>query len=399
MLRVCTAELRKSILLFFATRSQPVMLVLVPLIVVFFASFAIQGLITSSSRYRLPVIDLDHTDASSSIIRALEGDGQLDLEVQTRPTFTADEAASALGGGKRIAVLVIPQGTGEAIASGRNTSFPMYVDPSQDTRYGLMFLAVERALYRYAAPAAALEIISSAADVPAATIQRAVGQELQTILSKPIVDVNTEAATRGKSLPNAYDQTVPGIALMWAIGVFSFAVFMIDDERRLFRTWPRALTTPASRFGLLLGRFLASYFYVAVVITFLFTVGAVAFGMDMGDPAALTLVLAIYAAVPAALGTLLAIAGIDRQLAFALGSIGMFVIGALSGALVPLYVLPGWIEQLALGSPLYWAKQAAQDVMIRGGDVNDVVVPVLALSAIAVSCIAAGSLQIRTARK
>lgn len=396
MLRVCAAELRKGLLLFVADRSQPLMLLVLPLIVVFFASFAIQGLVTSGARYRLPVIDLDQTEQSSAIIKALKNDAQLELEVRTPANFTSQDAAAALGGGKRIAVLVIPRGAGDGLNSGQPTAFPMYVDPSQDTRYGLTFLAVERALYRYVAPAAALKIIATAAGVPEAAVQADVGNEVQTILANPIVGVTTVATTRGQSLPNAYDQTVPGIALMWAMSVFAFAVLFLDDERRLFRTWPRVLNTPASRFGLLVGRFLSSYAYVAVVLAFLFTVGRFVFGMDVGNAAVLTLVLAAYAAVPAALATLMAVSAVDRQIALILGNVGMFVVGAVSGALVPLYVLPTWIERFAIISPLYWAKYAAQDVMIRGAGFADVVVPIVALASISVFCLAAGALKIRS---
>lgn len=397
MLRVCVAELRKTFLLFIDDRAQVVMLFLIPLIIVFFASFAIQGLITSSSRYRLPVVDLDQTPASRAIIDGLENDAQLQLEVRTGSAFEAQGAADTLGGGKRIAVLVIPLGTGAALESGEQAKLPMYVDPTQSARYGLMFLAVERALYRSAAPAAAVKIISDAAGVPEAAVTDLVGREVDAILDEPVVDVNAEAASRGQGLPNAYDQTVPGIALMWAMSVFAFAVWLIDDERRLFRTWPRTLGTQGSRMGLLFGRFLTSYAYVAVVVGFLFTVGALVFDMNVGDPAALAGVLAVYATVPAALGTLMAVSGLDRQLAYLLGNVGMFVVGAVSGALVPLYVLPAWLERVAIVSPLYWAKDAAQDVMIRGATLTDVAVPMLALAAIASVCLAAAAMRLRVA--
>jgi len=395
MLRVCVAELRKALLLVIEDRSAPLFLFVIPLIIVFFASFAVQGLITSTARYKLPVIDLDQSSGSESIVRALAQDGGLDVEVQRAVTFGQEDAAEVLGGGERIAALVIPEGAGAAIESGGEVVLPMYVDPTQDTRYGLMFLAVERALYRSVAPQVAVKIVADAAEMPEGAVAETVRSDVQALLEEPIVAVNTQAASRSAGVPNAYDQTVPGIALMWALSVFTFSVWMIQDERQIFRTWPRTLTTPASRLGLLLGRFLASYFYVATVVAFLFIIGALVFDMEFGQPTVLVVVVAVYAAVPAAIGTFMAVSGLDRQLAFLLGNVGMFVVGAVSGALVPLYVLPPWIERLAVISPLYWAKDAAQDVMIRGAGFADVVVPMLALAFITGLCLLAASVRLR----
>jgi ABC-2 type transport system permease protein len=66
-----------------------------------------------------------------------------------------------------------------------------------------------------------------------------------------------------------------------------------------------------------------------------------------------------------------------------LAFVGMFVIGAFSGAFVPLYLLPAWLGKAAVVSPLYWAISAVQDVMIRGAAFGDVVQQATALLALA----------------
>lgn len=399
MIATTLAEVRKGLLVYVSEPLQPVFMILIPVLIVYLASYAIQGLVTSSERYTLPVMDLDQTRQSSEVINTLENEGQLKLSVQRDSSqFDAAAAAKRLGGGRRIAVLVIPKGAGDAITAGRDVEFPLYVDPTQDTRYGLVLLAVERALFQYGAPQAAVTIVADAAGVPRSLVEREVSEAVRTFLSDPPVQISERATTRGRSLPNAYDQTVPGIALMWTMGSLAYATWTADDERRIHHTWKRALATPASRFGMVIGKFVVVYMLNALVLGSLFAIGGTLFGVDVGSMPTLALVLGTFAMVPSGVAVLLAVSGVDRQLAFVVSNVGMFVIGALSGALVPLYVLPRWLEELAIISPLYWAKEAAQDVMIRGADLSDVMMPVAALGLIAIAVIAASGLRFRTAR-
>jgi len=399
MIAVAIAEFRKDILVFLSDRSHPIFLILIPLLIVFFASYAIQGLVTSSARYNLPVIDLDQTAQSDVLITALRNEGQLDLTVETGDgAFDATRAAAILGGGRRIAVLVIPKGAGQAIIAGTQVEFPLYVDPTQETRYGLTLLAIERALYRYSAPRAAVSIVARAVGVPEASIEQDVTGAIRDLLANPAVSVEERATTRGGSLPNAYDQTVPGIALMWTIGAFAYAVNTATEERVVHHTWTRVLGTPASRLGVVMGRWAALYCIVIASVASLFLVGAVAFGLDTGSAPVLTATLLAFCSVPAAAGVFLAVSGVDRQIASIASGIGMFAIGAVSGAFVPLYVLPVWMERLAIVSPLYWGKEAVQDVIIRHATLGDVLVPVAALLSLASAVMFASVYRFRTLR-
>ncbi len=392
-MRMLIAEARKEFLVIRTNKAFLIDLIVMPLVVIIFLGYAEQGLIVSNSRYQLPIADLDHSVGSARLIAALRDDGHFDLSVQQPGRFTAADAAREIGGGKHIAVLVIPHGAGRLIAAGQRLDVPVYFDPAQQTRAGLMLLAVQRTLDRFSAPAAAVQIVADAAGMPPATVSSAVRLAVTDQLASPQFTVATHPATRGRSLPNGFDEAVPGIALMWSLMFFSRGALAADDERRTFHTSERAAASPASRVARVLGRLAASYVTVGIQVATLFVLGALVFRMDMGNVTAMVLTLAAFVAVPAAASVAFGAFGVDAQLLELVVSAGAFVLGALSGAFVPLYLLPHWLVRLAIFSPLYWAISAVQDVMLRGAGVGDVVKPVLALLALAAVLAVAGTLK------
>jgi ABC-2 type transport system permease protein len=114
-------------------------------------------------------------------------------------------------------------------------------------------------------------------------------------------------------------------------------------------------------------------------------IGKLVFGMHLGDPKALAIILAAFALVPASLGVLVTVMGANYQLVTIVSNVGVFVIGAVSGAFVPLYLLPTWVERIAVISPVYWGLSAAQDVMIRGSTLQDALFPLAALLTFAIA--------------
>ena len=158
------------------------------------------------------------------------------------------------------------------------------------------------------------------------------------------------------------------------------------------------MITPAAHAARVAGKFTSSYVIVAFQILAVFTLGPLVFGMDLGNWRALAVVLAAFAAFPTAVGVFLAILNVNRSLVQIIALLGTYVIGALSGAFVPVYLLPSWLQPVAVISPLYWAISAAQDVMIRGAGVSEVITPVLALLALSAVFVAASVVKFQRAQ-
>ena len=68
----------------------------------------------------------------------------------------------------------------------------------------------------------------------------------------------------------------------------------------------------------------------------------------------------------------------------AVTNLGTMVLGGLGGALVPVMELPKWVQPISPASPVNWAMEGYRDVILDGAGVGDVVLPLAAMSGLAV---------------
>jgi ABC-2 type transport system permease protein len=71
--------------------------------------------------------------------------------------------------------------------------------------------------------------------------------------------------------------------------------------------------------------------------------------------------------------------------------LGALVMAGLGGALTPFDTLPGWAQSIAPAVPTYWAVQAYEEVILRGGGVRDVALELAVLACFAVGFLMVGS--------
>ena len=112
----------------------------------------------------------------------------------------------------------------------------------------------------------------------------------------------------------------------------------------------------------------------------LFVLGVVLFDLVVtGSLTALSMIIFSFSLSMLAFG--MAITSLSRtslQLNTFVNLFGMFFAGV-GGALVPLAVLPEWVQSVAPFVPTYWAMQGFLEVILEGGDWAAVVGPTTAL--------------------
>lgn len=157
----------------------------------------------------------------------------------------------------------------------------------------------------------------------------------------------------------------------------------------------RALTTPAGT-GLISVGLAASWFLVALAQSALIVVvGAMAFGVDWGDPLAAAVLVVTFAATGAGAGLLLgALFGSEERLGAASAPIGL-VLGALGGCMVPAEFFPDSIRTVAAAVPHFWALEGWHTVLFDGGSLADIARPLAILATFAVVFVAAGATVLR----
>ena len=177
-------------------------------------------------------------------------------------------------------------------------------------------------------------------------------------------------------------QVVTGPLIMFSIFAMAVVGHSVFLERQ-WRTWDRLRTSAASTTELLIGKTIPVFIILVVQQVVLLTYGCLITGLSFPRSFLLVLaVLCLWALVLIAIGT--ALATLIRSMAELgmLTDIGSMVVAALGGALVPVSMMPGWLQVLAHVSPGYWGI-----TMLRAafrGDAGAVVPPALILLAVGV---------------
>ena len=180
-----------------------------------------------------------------------------------------------------------------------------------------------------------------------------------------------ERAFGGAVLPNPIQQTVPAWALF---GMFFIVIplsgSMIRDRR--LGIFKRLLSFPVTRAHLLLGKVSAFLLINILQFCIMFAVGV--FVLPRLTHLQLTLDFNLWSVFAVTVASALAATGYGLMVsclantpeqASAFGALSVVILAIIGGVMIPRFVMPGFMQDLAQFSPLYWGLDAYQDVIVR----------------------------------
>ncbi len=175
-----------------------------------------------------------------------------------------------------------------------------------------------------------------------------------------------------EKFPSSVEQNVPGYAIFgvfFIVGVLAGSI-LNEKESGTFR---RLQAAPLSNTALLLGKLLPYYLVNLIQVALMFAIGKLVFGMNLGNsPAALVVITLATAAAATGLGLLVAALGKTRSQVSGISTLLALTLAAIGGMMVPVFVMPEFMQTVAKISPHYWALNGYQDVIVRGLGVGDV---------------------------
>jgi ABC-type Na+ efflux pump permease subunit len=175
------------------------------------------------------------------------------------------------------------------------------------------------------------------------------------------------SAGQRKRIPRGYEQSIPGIMVMFVLVVMttSGAVLLVIERRQgLLR---RLAYTPIPRLAVVIGKWGGKTSIGIVQILFAMLAGTLLFSMNWGpDLAFVVLVMFVYAGFTGALGLLLGSVARSEGQAVAIGVISANVLGALGGCWWPIEIAPDWMQKLQLFLPTGWAMDAIHKLVSFG---------------------------------
>ncbi|NOZ49073.1 MAG: ABC-2 transporter permease [Chloroflexi bacterium] len=192
------------------------------------------------------------------------------------------------------------------------------------------------------------------------------------------------AAFKVDRFPNSVEQSVPGYTIF---GIFFIVAVLATSflEEKQAGTFRRLLAAPLPQSALLLGKLLPYYLINIIQVVLMFGVGVLVFHMNLGHaPLALAAVTLSTGLAATGLGLLVAAIGKTPSQVSGVSTLLVLTLAALGGILVPAFVMPDFMQKLALITPHAWALDGYQDIIVRGLGLQAVLPNVAVLTGFAV---------------
>jgi ABC-2 type transport system permease protein len=371
---------QKDLLQILRDRKTFMFLLIMPIAFTLFFAIAFGGTGRSASDTRLPVgfLDQDQSALSGELGKVLAGSTVIRLDQNTERT--AADLDKQVADEKMAAALIVPAGYGQSILDGTPLKLAVIADPSKpatSTIQNEILIAGQR----LTSAARIAQITAQTAADPSA-FDSALAAALTAWQNPPIrVDRTASTAVKTQSVSAiSAAHSSPGMMLQFAIAGLITAATIIVTERKS-RSLQRLLTTATSRVHILVGHYLAMFALIFGQFVVLMLFGKIFLGVDyLRIPAATFLVAAAAAACISALGLLIGVFAKSEEQTIVLVMIPMFVLSGLGGAWMPLEYTGAAFQTIGHASPIAWAMDGFQNIVVRGLGFGSVLLPAAVLA-------------------
>jgi ABC-2 type transport system permease protein len=389
MLAAIAALVRKDLLLLVRDRGAVFLTFAWPLVLAIFFGALGPGFGASSSGEATAMVvlavDEDRSEASEAVLAELDGDARIVLEPEQ-----LDQARERVRLGERPAYVLIQPGFGAAphplfdpVAPARTVE--LGVDPRRRSEAEVLEVALELAAWRSLGR----------------VLDRDIGGRPQTAPTPSPLELRRHplelsAAKLGSDArpPNPYAVTFPQ-GIIWAVlaCAATFAVSLVDE--RGTGTLLRLAVAPVSRFVILAGKAGACLIAIVIMQVVLMSVAVLGFGVRPHSWGLLALALAATGLCFVGVMTLLAVLGRRTRSAAGLSWAVLMGMAMLGGGMLPLFMMPSWLQSVATASPVAWALTAIEGAVWRGFSAAEMALPCLGLVGLGVVCLAIGTRAVR----
>ncbi len=398
-----------------------------PLIMALFFGSIFSGATSGSGSGRMTVLVVD--DDRSPFTEALTKELDANSALRVTDTLVIEEARDRVRTGAAVAFVRLPRGLGASYGFDRSDSMAIEIaiDPARRTEAAFLRGMLTQAFFAtvqttFTGPKGSRLIDETRASIAddttiqtrdreallgllggvealmgamtqlgegtEATDTAAAAGQQQFFEGPPIRSV---AVTRELSAPrSSWEFTFPQ-ALLWAlIGVTAaFAVGLASERTR--GTLMRLRLAPIRRSHILLGKGLAAFVAGLVSTAILILFGILVFGISVADPFKLALALVAAAACFCGLMMLIAVLGRTEQAVGGAGWIILLIMSMTGGAMIPLFVMPSWMQTISHVSAVKWAILAVEGAIWRNFSYAEMAFPVAVLLGIGLVGFAVGS--------
>ena len=286
-----------------------------------------------------------------------------------------DDALAAVDAGELDGFVAFPLDFTQRFLSGETATLEVVVgDVAVSDEAALRGFAQEIAARFSEARATLSAVVALGSPQEAAAAMK----ELLSDVSGPAIGVQVEQV--GEIAPfNASNFTLPGYLTMFVFFTAAMGAEALARERQT-HTLERLMANGVRRESLIVGKFLAGGIIGVAQVAVMWTVGSLAFGIDLGaSPVAVVLLSLLMVVASAAFGVMLSSFVRSVRTASAAGVLTSLVLAPVGGSWWPLFITPPFMQSLARLTPHGWANGGLNKLMLFGAEFTDVAPEMAAL--------------------
>lgn len=385
---------RKDLKIFFTDKRAIILSLLLPIGLITLFALAFGGVGRDDEEEGTPIAvlyaDEDQTSSSKNIITELDAiPGIVCIATDTQ------SAKNQIKSGDQIANIIIHKGYEDALNNGTDIPIELQYDQSRameiSVLQNLLVSKISSIKGAKDADKGVDRIMQNMfSNLPAQT-QDSIRNNLKSGLNKENEQEQliTMTSVVGEEESNwGLIQAVAGTAIMMLLfSVRSIGSGMLEEKEN--GVLKKLLQSPITPFEILFGKMLTAVIVAIFQLSVMFIFSWLAFGLDifMNLPALIIMILTTAIAC-SAFGVLLASIVRSKKQADSLSTIIILFMSAIGGSMIPLYIMPSFMQDAAVISVNYWSIQGFYDIFWRETGVAGVTQNAIVLMAITAGVLA-----------
>lgn len=425
------AIIKKDVKILFKDKAALVVLFLLPLMFITVMGFALMPVFNADGGNIVDILVVDHdkTTQSKEFIRDINRvEGIKAITELDKKTLKLEESKEYIIKGKYSMLIEIPKGFETNVVKNNKITINVFEDPAQANTNSVITKAIEGVSREFSIQFLVsfmvdnqIEDIKNMVNEEIDSMQTDINTQMQTELDKikaqsgitinlpevtdseddldynrikenlvteaenslnePTIQTKSENVSGGNESknPDSFQQSVPGYTVMFAFFIVLFASRSFITERNE-GTFKRILAAPVSKRSLFIGKMVPNFIIGLVQVFSMLLFGRFVFGMSLGDSIlGLILISVAMVFVSSSLGMFVASFVKTEAQVVGLSMMIVLTLAALGGTMVPLFIMPEFMQKIALITPHAWALTGYQDLLVRGYGLEEISLNIIVL--------------------
>jgi len=369
----------KDLKLFFADKRSLMLTFAVPIALITLFAFAFGGAGQEKGKAKpakIVVADEDKTEASGNVITQL--DSLKEFEVLLTSLDTAENMVKK---GDRPAVLVFHKGFSDSMNAGNKPPIELKYDAAKEAEVGILQGALIGKLMGILGGKSIEKNVLARVDSENPGMDSAMRKKIHEQISKNFTPDETKKVSESyiKTTPLvAEKETSPGLVqavsgtaiMMLLFSVVAMGASLLDEKQE--GTLKKLLYSPLSPNSILFGKMIYANLISMLQLFVMFLYARLVFGLDIFShlPSLLLMILATAYAC-SSFGVVLASVAKSRQQVQGMATLIVLVMSCIGGSMVPTFIMPLFMQKIAVFSVNYWGIQGFYDIFWRMLPVTD----------------------------